>query len=154
MPFLPMANSDFVVVALRTCGTRRGTTTCPESESQVRTTYRIEFCMLWAPAILIPMKFPYLFWCHKSARRNRWKKRPADLWHLKRYETFIGIGIASAYNIHNSMVYVVRTCDSDSDEGFIPLLVPQVRKKESLQQSKCGVVRCVSCGVNTGETDA
>jgi hypothetical protein len=38
---------------LRTCGTKRGMETSSESESPVPTTYRIQFCMLYAPAILI-----------------------------------------------------------------------------------------------------
>jgi hypothetical protein len=50
------------------------------------------------------------------------------LWHQKRYENFIGIGIADAHNIQNSIVYVVRTCDSDNWQVVVPLLVPQVRR--------------------------
>jgi hypothetical protein len=34
----------------------------------------------------------------------------------------------------------VGTGDSDSDEVSIPLLVPQVRKKESLEKATCGLV--------------
>jgi hypothetical protein len=37
-------------------------------------------------------------------------------------------------------MYVIGTCDSDSDEVAIPLLVPQVRMKESLQKSPCKLV--------------
>jgi hypothetical protein len=46
--------------------------------------------------------------------------------HQKRYHKFIGIGIASAHNIHNSILYVVGTCDSDPGQVVVPLLVPQV----------------------------
>jgi hypothetical protein len=63
-------------------------------------------------------------------------------------------GITGAYNIQNSIMYVVGTGDSDSSEVELPLLVPQVRMMELLQQSKCGAVRCVSCGKNTREMDA
>jgi hypothetical protein len=65
------------------------------------------------------------------------------LWHQKRYGNFIGIRIAGAHNIQNSILYVVRTCDSDSGQVVVPLLVPQVRRatttKSELAMGRKGI---------------
>jgi hypothetical protein len=100
------------------------------------------------------MKLQYLFWYHKFAWRNCCKKQPANLWYQKWYLYVTTNGITGAYNIQNWILYVVGTGNSDSGEVAFPLLVPQVCMMESLQQFKCGAVRCVSSRKNTCEMDA
>ena len=58
----------------------------------------------------------------------------AELWH-QTVPNFARLGIAGAQYIQNSILHALGTSDSDSEELLTSLLVQQVRKKESLQQS-------------------